>query len=148
MYCWYLFLLFLIRLYKLIWVVLHFWIKRDFTCTIYNVLSNTHLVWAVKLHWFYIYFFFSIFFVLFYMVTDPFISSLSVPISSVYNIFLNSAHALFWEVNTSARVDWMQDDIKPQNIKMWTKYTHTKHMLHILIHIDDKLGGIGWVKNV
>jgi hypothetical protein len=22
------------------------------------------------------------------------------------------------------------------------------HMLHILIHIDDKLGGIGWVKNV
>jgi hypothetical protein len=37
----------------------------------------------------------------------------------------------------------MQDDIKPQNIKMWTKYTHTKHMLHILIYIDDKLGGIG-----
>jgi hypothetical protein len=40
----------------------------------------------------------------------------------------------------------MQDDIKPQNIKMWTKYTQTKHMLHILIYIDDKLGGIGWVQ--
>jgi hypothetical protein len=54
----------------------------------------------------------------------------------------------FWEVKTSARVDRMQDDIKPQNIKMWTKYAYTKHMLHILIHINDKLGGIRWVKNV
>jgi hypothetical protein len=37
----------------------------------------------------------------------------------------------------------MQDDIKPQNIKMWTKYTHAKHMFHILIYIDDKLERIG-----